>query len=151
MADWKSSISRFAQNAATKGKEMAEVTRINMEISNVEQKLKKAQQDLGAYVAEHLELLNIEDKTVAEQIKIVTECKGELEKLNQTLLEVRNVNICAACGAEVSRNSKFCGKCGAAMDRSVLETPEATNTCPDCGEPLEEGMAFCANCGKRLN
>lgn len=151
MADWKSSISRFAQNAATKGKEVAEVTRINMEVSNTEQKIKKAHLDLGAYVAEHPELVNTEEETVAGLLKTVEESKAELEKLKQNLLDVRNINICTACGAEVSRTSKFCGKCGAPMDRSALETPQATNTCPDCGEPLEEGMAFCANCGKKLN
>lgn len=151
MADWKSSISRFAQNAATKGKEVAEVTRINMEISNIEQSIKKNHQDLGAYISEHPELVNPEDETVAGLLQTIAESKEQMAKLNQNLLDVRNVNICASCGAEVARTSKFCGKCGAPMDRSILETPQAANVCPDCGEPLEEGMAFCANCGKKLN
>lgn len=151
MADWKSSISRFAQNAATKGKEVAEVTRLNMEVSNTEQKIKKAHLDLGAYIAEHPELIPEQDETITGLLRAVADGKEELEKLKQNLLDVRNVNICSSCGAEVSRNSKFCGKCGAPMDRSILETPKATNTCPDCGEPLEEGMAFCANCGRKLD
>lgn len=150
MADLKASFSRMAKNVATKGKEMAEVTRINMEISNIEQKIKKAQQDLGAYVAQQPQLLAAQDETVAALLSVIAESNEELERQKQTLLEVRNVNICAACGAEVNRDSKFCGKCGAPMDRSVLETPKATNTCPNCGAQLEDGMAFCANCGTKV-
>lgn len=150
MAEWKASVSRFAQNAVSKSKEVAEITRINMEISNIEQKIKKAQRELGAYVLEHPEVVNVQDETISALLAEAAEGGEELAKQKQTLMDVRNVNICDSCGAEVSRTSKFCGKCGAPMDRSVLETSEATNTCPDCGAPLEEGMAFCANCGKKL-
>ena len=150
MADWKASVSRFAQNAVTKSKEMAETTRLNLEISNAEQKIKNTHLELGKYIAEHPELVNIQEETVAAHLQTIADTKAEIEKLNATLLDIRNVNICSSCGAEVSRNSKFCGKCGNAMDRSVLETHAATKTCPQCGEPLEEGMSFCANCGTKL-
>ena len=150
MADWKSSVSRFAQSAVSKSKEVAEITRINVEISNIEQKIKKIHQELGAYITAHPELIQAGDETTTDLLKKVAEYGSELSKQQQVLMDIRNVNICDACGAEVSRTSKFCGKCGAPMDRSVLETPEVTNTCPDCGSPLEEGMLFCANCGKKL-
>lgn len=151
MADWKSSISRFAQNAAAKSKEMAETTRVNMEISNIEQKVKASTLELGAYVAEHPELIGTPDETVTALFEAISAGKAQMEKLQQTLLDLRNINICSVCGTEVSRDSKFCGKCGAPMDRSVMETPAATRTCPGCGQPVEDGMAFCANCGTKLN
>lgn len=151
MADWKSTISRFAQNAATKGKEVVETTRLNVEVGSAEQKVKKAHADLGAYIAEHPELLNLQDETAAGLLKAVEDNKEELAKLKQNLQDVRNVNICAACGAEVSRDSKFCGKCGAPVDRSILDPTVEVRTCPDCGAPLEEDSVFCANCGKKLD
>ncbi len=149
MADWKSSMSRFAQTAVSKSKEMAETTRVNVEISNVQQKIREVQMNLGRHVLENPALMPAPDETAADLIRQAQEANEKLTALQQTLLDLRNVNICPNCGAEVSRTSKFCGKCGAPMERKVLEdTP--TPVCPHCGAPIEEGATFCGNCGEKL-
>ena len=57
MAGWKESVGRFAQNAVSKSKEMAEITRLNMEISNQEQRLRELYGQLGQYLVENPDLV----------------------------------------------------------------------------------------------
>ena len=66
MAGWKESVGRFAQSAVSKSKEMAEITRLNMEISNQEQRLRELQGKLGQFVCEHPELVPAEFGGTAE-------------------------------------------------------------------------------------
>lgn len=150
MADWKSSISRIAQNAMTKSKEMAETTRINVEISNAEQKLRTLQQSLGQHLIENPQLLSGEDETSIDLIQQAKDVQASIEALKEALMELRNINICPECGAEVNRSSKFCGKCGAQMERKALERADEPKTCPACGEPIDDDMVFCGSCGNKL-
>lgn len=150
MAGWKESVGRFAQNAVSKSKEMAEITRLNMEISNQEQRLRELYGQLGQYLVENADLVPADRQDAQALLQEVAQVKAGIEASKATLLEVRNVNICPGCGAEVSRSSKFCPSCGAQMDRSVMERLNQAPVCPSCGAELEPGAAFCGNCGAKL-
>lgn len=150
MAGWKESVGRFAQNAVSKSKEMAEITRLNMEISNQEQRLRELYGQLGQYLVENPDLVPADRQDAQALLQEVAQVKAGIEASKATLLEVRNVNICPGCGAEVSRSSKFCPSCGAQMDRSVMERLSQAPVCPSCGAELEPGAAFCGNCGAKL-
>ena len=150
MAGWKESVGRFAQNAVSKSKEMAEITRLNMEISNQEQRLRELYGQLGQYLVENADLVPADRQDAQALLQDVAQVKAGIEASKATLLEVRNVNICPGCGAEVSRSSKFCPSCGAQMDRSVMERLNQAPVCPGCGAELEPGAAFCGNCGAKL-
>ena len=150
MAGWKESVGRFAQNAVSKSKEMAEITRLNMEISNQEQRLRELYGQLGQYLVENPDLVPADRQDAQALLQDVAQVKAGIEASKATLLEVRNVNICPGCGAEVSRSSKFCPSCGAQMDRSVMERLNQAPVCPSCGAELEPGAAFCGNCGAKL-
>lgn len=150
MAGWKESVGRFAQSAVSKSKEVAEITRLNMEISNQEQRLRELHNQLGQFLVEHAELVPVDAADAQALLQEVAQVKAGIENSKATLLEVRNVNICPGCGAEVARTSKFCPSCGAQMDRSVMERLAQTPVCPNCGAELEAGAAFCGNCGSKL-
>ena len=150
MAGWKESVGRFAQNAVSKSKEMAEITRLNMEISNQEQRLRELYGQLGQYLVENADLVPADRQDAQALLQDVAQVKAGIEASKATLLEVRNVNICPGCGAEVSRSSKFCPSCGTQMDRSVMERLNQAPVCPSCGAELEPGAAFCGNCGAKL-
>ena len=150
MAGWKESVGRFAQNAVSKSKEMAEITRLNMEISNQEQRLRELYGQLGQYLVENADLVPADRQDAQALLQEVAQVKAGIEASKATLLEVRNVNICPGCGAEVSRSSKFCPSCGTQMDRSVMERLNQAPVCPSCGAELEPGAAFCGNCGAKL-
>lgn len=151
MASWGEKMGRMAQNAVAKSKEMAEITRLNVEISNLEQSLRDNYIQLGQYVLSHPDLIAAEDETVVQIRQSVTDLQAKVEQDRQTICDLRNVNICSNCGAEVSRSSKFCDKCGTAMDRPVLTNRQEENhVCPSCGAEVENGAAFCGSCGAKL-
>lgn len=150
MASWKENMSRMAQNAMVKSKEMAEITRLNVEISNLDQKLRENYSKLGEYVIDNPALLaGSEDETITQICQAVAEIKEKMAQCQQQILDIRNVNICPNCGAEVNRTSKFCDRCGTEMDRSVLQQ-SAQPVCPGCGEPVDADAVFCGNCGAKL-
>lgn len=151
MMNWGDKFNQMTKSAISKSKEMAEITRLNMEISNYEQKMKELAAQIGMDVVERQ--LLADDEQIAELASQIRKLQESILKDQATIQDIRNINICANCGAEVSRTSKFCDKCGSPMDRTVLETSAASAvpTCPSCGEKLEAGALFCTNCGTKLS
>ncbi len=203
---WGDKFNQLTKTAVSKSKEVAEITRLNMEISSSEQKMKELAAQIGmivaaqgmrqnrrffvpyllalagltaafyvmsalcadpgvmtmrgfAYVMVMMQIGMIvagqsllsdheEIAGLAEQVRALQEAVARNQSLIQ---EIRNINICAQCGAEVSRTSKFCDKCGSPMDRSALESADAAPVCPACGEPLEPDALFCTNCGAKVS
>lgn len=147
---WSDKLNQITKSAVSKSKEMAEITRLNLEINSNEQEIKELAARIGMQVAEqHLLEDNEEIAGLSGQIAKLQE---NIAKNQATIRDIRNINICANCGAEVSRASNFCDKCGSPMNRSVLEESiaSAAPTCPSCGEQLEPGALFCTNCGTKL-
>lgn len=145
MANWGQKISKMTQSAITKSKEMAEVTRLNMEINTLEQNMKDVYTKIGEYVAES-GLLE-EDEAVKRYMEELNKIKEELEKNQEKIKDVRNINICSNCGAEVARTSKFCDMCGTEIIRISLEAEQ--KVCKNCNMPIEDGALFCGNCGTK--
>ncbi|MBQ3065390.1 MAG: zinc ribbon domain-containing protein [Clostridia bacterium] len=164
MANWKESISNFAQNALNKSKGIAETTRLNLDIINNDQKIKSIHQEIGQYICEHLELVTA-DETLTALLASITELKEKNEVNNAAISEVKARGKCANCGATLNANSKFCAACGtpvpeekpaeaeaAPAESAAAEAPVEENAvvyCSECGEVLQNGAVFCGNCGKK--
>lgn len=146
---WTDSINRFTQSAVMKSKEMAEISRLNLEISRGEQRVRDVCLQLGQYLMRHPELLPTQDETVLEFQRSLAEAQDKLAQSQQTLMSVKNVAVCPGCGAQVSRTSRFCDRCGAPIDRPAQEELPAGTVCRQCGGALEAGALFCGNCGAR--
>ena len=110
MASWTEKLNQMTQNAISKSKEVAGVTKLNLEISTLNQNIKNIQTEVGAYVLEN-GLLK-EDASVVEWASKVASLKAEIEANSEKIHDLKNISICPGCGAEVSRTSKFCDKCG---------------------------------------
>ncbi len=151
MAFWKDNVGRMAHNAVTKSKEMAEITRLNLEISNQEQKIKELYTSAGEYLLNNPQLVDAQDETFSQKRESLAQLQEKIEQSRQALLDVRNINVCPSCGAEVNRSSRFCDRCGTEMVRTALDHEEAKPTCPSCGAEVEGGSAFCGACGAKLN
>lgn len=150
MAGWGEKFNKVTLSAISKGKEVAEITKLNMEISSLNQNLKEAQAQIGAYVME--QGLFAEDETIAQLCEKARKVQADIAADQEKLKALKNVQICPACGAEVPRTSKFCNKCGAPITQPepVPAAEEEPQTfCTECGAPLEKGAVFCANCGAR--
>ena len=153
MASWKEKVGNFAQSAVAKSKEVAETTRLSVEISSLENKLKENWTKLGEYLLGNLELLPTDDEFVADIVAAVSELNAKIEQNRQQIAAIKNANVCPNCGADVGATSKFCASCGTAIERTPAQQPEAAPAplCPDCGEPLAADAVFCVNCGKKLS
>ena len=116
---WGDKLNQITKSAVSKSKEMAEITRLNMENSSSEQKIKELAVQIGTLVVD--QQLLMDNVQVAEWAAQIAKLREAVAKNQETIREIRNINICSNCGAEVSRTSKFCDKCGSPMDRSVLE------------------------------
>ncbi len=152
MAAWKESVSRFAQSAVSKSKEVAEVTRLNMEIGNLEQRIKETHASLGRYMLEHPEFLPVGDAQVDEFRRQIEEVQGQIERDRVAIRNLKNIELCPNCGAEVAKGNLFCSRCGAHIAPAQPSQPEPAPVliCPQCGQPLDEGAIFCGNCGADL-
>lgn len=113
MASWTEKLNQMTQSAISKSKEVAGVTKLNVEIGTLNQNLKSLYTEVGKYVLENG--LLTEDASVAEWASKAAAIKADIEADTEKIKDIKNVSTCPGCGAEVSRTSKFCNKCGAAI------------------------------------
>ena len=110
MSNWKEKLNQAAQTTISKGKEVAGIAKLNVEITTLNQSMKSIYTEVGRYVMEN-GLLS-EDETVAQWASKVADMEAEIEDDKEQIRILKNATICSGCGAEVSRSSKFCDKCG---------------------------------------
>ncbi|WP_394918418.1 zinc ribbon domain-containing protein [uncultured Robinsoniella sp.] len=148
------SVKSMAQNTMEKGKEMAEITKLNVAISNFEDKIKESKQKIGDIVCTRGLPLTEADVEVQELIKGIAECKQHIEETKEKINQLKNISICPECGTEVERGKSFCGKCGKPMPTivDILSVDEAPHVrkCSECGTELAENAAFCTSCGNKI-
>lgn len=133
MASWSDRLAQVTQNAISKSKEVAGVTKLNMEISALNQDIRNIQAQVGAYVLENGFLL--ENPYVADWAEKVHAHKANIEAKNEKIMELKNVTICPGCGKEVSRSNRFCEHCGAEV---VIKTPAADEAAAEAAEAAAE-------------
>lgn len=153
MAGWADKLSRLTQNAVNKSKYMAEVTRINIEISNYESNLKQLLNEIGQYVVDNGLLQDNAD--IQEKLARIAEVQSRIDADKELVETMRKANVCPNCGNPLEPDVNFCSKCGASripMPAAKPAQPAAAKAvCPNCGNELESGELFCPNCGQRLN
>ena len=145
---WGDKFNQLTQTAVSKSKELAEVTKLNLEISNTEKKMQEIYIEIGKYMMEN-DLLK-ENPFFEEKKAALLELKAVIDENREKIQIVKNINICPNCGAEVPRTAKFCNSCGTQMINEPEQTEEEGKICPNCGEKVEEDSAFCGNCGTKL-
>lgn len=150
MANWSEKLNKFTQTAISKGKEVTEITKLNVEVVSLNQNLKEIATKIGQYVLEH-ELL-VEEEAIAELMQQAKEVKANIEANQKKILEAKNAQLCSSCGAEVSKNSKFCDKCGAEIIKVEVQPAEEVvveKKCQNCGALLAIDAVFCGECGAK--
>lgn len=111
-------ISNAGQDVVGQTKKMAEISRINNEISSLKKEMDT-----------HLIVLGKEFYTASqgklnhETIDKVTEIRKALKNLNVELVKVKGTQQCKECGEEVQITAHFCSKCGT----SIPSLPSASS------------------------
>lgn len=153
MANWSEKFNRMTQSAISKSKEVAEVTKLNMEINGFNQNLKEVYAKAGQYVLENG--IGAGNGTLDEFAAQMMTIKNSIALDEEKIRGIKNINVCPQCGAAVSKNSRFCDQCGAEIivpavqEESAAEEKPVGAVCKNCGAPLEEGALFCGICGTK--
>ena len=142
---WKDSFN----NLASKTKDLTEITRINLEISSYESKVKESYEKLGQYLMEHPELISTQDETVEVFRKEYEEYSEKIKTDKEKIRDIKNVDVCPNCGEEIARDVQFCPKCGQQIVHVEPAEPDK-KVCPKCGADLAEGAMFCGSCGYKV-
>ncbi|HIY20461.1 MAG TPA: zinc ribbon domain-containing protein [Candidatus Flavonifractor merdigallinarum] len=138
-------LSDAGQETATKAKNFAEVTRLNGMVSDLEKQIAKMFQDMGqSYYEHHQNDPNAEEQ---ERITAIQNAYAEIARYQEQIKQIKGVERCPNCGAEVAIGSAFCNACGA----KLMAQPQPTGrACPNCHAPVNSGDLFCNACGTRM-
>lgn len=94
--------------AAKKAKEVTENVKIANQVFEEEKKIKEALLTVGKiYYQEHKDMP--EEEYVA--------AFRAIEEAQETIAELKGVDICNNCGAQVDKKSVFCNKCGEKLSK----------------------------------
>lgn len=133
-------------NVVSKVKGVSDITRLNSMVSEEENRIREIYFKIGqTYVALHgrdneagfADLLN---ELKASQLKI--------EQCKQEIMDIRGVQKCERCGAEVAAGAAFCMTCGAQILK--IQPKPAVNSgrrCKKCGATVAPNARFCTSCG----
>ncbi len=109
-------ISKASQSVVDKGKELADITKINLAISDEERKIEDAYKKIGKLFVE-----KIGDRAEGEFADLVGEVKsaeGKISEYKQQIKDIKGITVCPKCAAELQADAIFCNRCGAKLDET---------------------------------
>lgn len=141
-------VSAGGQQAVKQGKALAEIARLNAQISDLEKSISQRYLELGKmYYEAHKEDDNAEQKELIETINgafaTVRQCKEQIIRLKGTAQ-------CPKCGAEIVGGAAFCSVCGEKIPARNEARAEEVVYCKNCGKAMQKGQKFCTGCGQPL-
>ncbi len=141
-------ISQTGQAAVQKTKQMADVAKLNSDISDEEKKTTNIYYQIGQlYVSLHKDNPESDFEVLFEQLN---ESQAKIENLKQQIQDIKGVKRCTTCGAEIPNNATFCSSCGAAIIQQKAVDAANLIKCTNCGKMIEKGMKFCTFCGSEV-
>lgn len=129
-------LTKVGEAAAEKTKGVAEFTKLNAKILDIQTKLDKAYAEVGK---KYLELHPAnDDEEMAVVVGVVFDMEEQLKDLRKQLQDLKGAVKCEACGTECDADDGFCRKCGAELKKEeiIIEAEEVTEA--DFEEVVEE-------------
>ena len=113
-------LTKVGEATVQKTKEVADYTKANAKILEIQNKLDKAYIEVGK---KYLELHPVNDEEdMAEVVGVVYEMEDLLKELRKQLQELKGTVKCEACGLECDSDDVFCRKCGAELKKEEVIT-----------------------------
>lgn len=151
-------LTSTGQEAVQKAKDVAEITKVNTQITELERKIEGLQLNIGKFIVEQFlndsveclkEKVEAEQDVVAENIIKIRELEQQILEGKERIIVLKGVIRCPNCGNEVQNGLAFCGKCGTRLEEAKKETVNF-KICRKCGERIPEDSAFCTSCGTKV-
>lgn len=139
-------ISQAGQTTIQKTKDMAEISRLNSMIAELEGVVESNYCQIGKlYVALNPDSYS---ENFSGMIGTIADAEARIQEMRDQVLALKGLVRCATCGAEVSAMSVYCDGCGAEMPRK--KEVENLIRCTGCGQMVSKDNRFCPLCGKPL-
>ena len=116
-------VGKVANDAAAKSRELAEIARHSMAISDERANVRLLYRDIGEmYYREHRQDCPDNLKSFCEKIDLSL---TRIQELENKIKHIKGVRLCAACGETCDRRAKFCPACGQLLPDEGSNSPEA--------------------------
>lgn len=137
-----SGVSEAGSTISQKAKGISEQTKLTSEISKNKARREECISKLGeACYQAHKAGEKLAAEELLHEIELVD---GILDKLTESLCQLKGIVICEKCGTEVMKGSAFCPSCGTQVRQpSVIR-------CPKCSAELAGSSRFCVYCGAKI-
>lgn len=141
-------VTEASQKTIAKTKELADTSRLNTMISEQEKIITNQYFQIGKlYVSIHKD--NFEDD-FAGMIAAIADAEAKIRDYKKQIQDIKGVQRCEKCGAEVPNGAAFCSSCGATMPKIQASDSSDYVKCENCGTDVKKGMRFCTSCGKPM-
>lgn len=141
-------VTEAGQKTISKTKELADTSRLNSMISEEEKVINNQYFQIGKlYVSIHKD--NCEDD-FAGMIGAIAQAEAKIKDYKMQIQNIKGVQHCEKCGAEVPIGAAFCSSCGASMPKVQAPVSADYIKCENCGAEVKKGMRFCTSCGKPM-
>ena len=122
LSEIKDKITKAGETALKKGRELADVTKINFAIAEEEKKRDGVYCQIGKLFVE-----KVEDRAEGEFLPLVDEANAilkKIEELKSSLKDIKGISICPKCNTELPADAIFCNVCGEKVKESEGENNE---------------------------
>ena len=144
-------LSEVSQTTIKKGKDVKNIAKLNLMISDEERKIERNYIEIGRLFYE----MHRDDceKEFAELIISIDESKDKIKECNEEIKELKGIIKCPGCDAEIMGNLAYCPHCGYKIEQEEPEEKECqeetseTIFCNNCGAKLDPEYKFCVKCG----
>lgn len=142
-------ISDAGQETVAKAKNFADIAKLNDAINTIQQQITRLYLDFGeAYYDRHKDdEVFAED---AERMTAIRDAYAKIARYKEQINQIKGVEICPSCGAEIPAGSAFCSSCGAKVVKPE-PAPREGKFCPQCHASVGENDLFCMSCGAKLS
>ncbi|MDR2167793.1 MAG: zinc ribbon domain-containing protein [Clostridiales bacterium] len=170
MSDIKGSIGKAAK-AITKGSgTLIKTTKLTINLSNEESKLKGIYAEIGKSVHEIYKHGGSLGALFDQKYQEILEAEAKISDIRNRLEIAKGTVTCSRCKATSKRGSAFCQKCGenlletrdeiletrgelpsAQVAPPVVSVEAAAKICNICGANNDANDRFCLSCGRIMN
>lgn len=105
-----------AQSAGKKTEEMVEIAKVKIQIGDLRREISSLYEGLGRLVYDSRRSEESVDELVDACVEQLDEQLAALARLEERVMESKNVIRCEACGNLNAQDASFCNKCGAKLN-----------------------------------
>lgn len=142
------SVTEVSQKTIAKTKELADTSKLNTVIYEQEKIITNQYSQIGKlYASIHKDDF---EEEFSGMMAVIAEADAKIKECKMQIQDIKGVQRCEKCGADVANGAAFCSSCGAPMPKVQTFVSDDYVKCENCGTMIKKGMRFCTSCGKPM-